>query len=455
VGIGTTNPTTTLEVDGTIKSTNATFTNATIGAFYSTGITMGGDLIPAVTDTYSLGTATNRWKELHVAESTIFIGGKPLSVVGDRFSVDRIEIIDTREAQSITSGAFVVAGGMAVRKNLRVGGNAIVDGDLSVLGTLTAVNRTESNILNENVTLGTLNLTFGQVVNATITSLSSNNFSAGSIAASSSTLSNIVTTNITGSSIRLSGTGIIPTLTSTTITSASVRAGSGTISNLFAPDFRGSTATLTHLFSTSTGTIANLRATSITVPNIAVTNVTASSLRITSTSGLRVGAGGDGGIFYSDYNKYGVTLGVSWILEDYDDSTGLTFRKATTGRYTTLRANNNDFRILNFNGSTTRTDFMISSSGFVGIGNITNPTSTLHVGGNVFSTQSFIGSNVSVSGTVSTGTLRSEFIRASTNVGIGTASPSVPLHVVSTTNNPVQVQVTNAASNAAINLTNN
>jgi hypothetical protein len=52
------------------------------------GITVSGNIVPTANETYSLGTATNRFSTLHVAESTVYLGDIALSVVGGELYVD-------------------------------------------------------------------------------------------------------------------------------------------------------------------------------------------------------------------------------------------------------------------------------------------------------------------------------------------------------------------------------
>ena len=51
------------------------------------GVEFCGDVLPCVTDVHSLGSPTQRWKDLYVSDSSIYIGGVTLSAVGDTFIV--------------------------------------------------------------------------------------------------------------------------------------------------------------------------------------------------------------------------------------------------------------------------------------------------------------------------------------------------------------------------------
>jgi hypothetical protein len=52
------------------------------------GITVSGNIVPSANETYSLGTPTNRFSTLHVAESTVYLGDVALSIVSGELYVD-------------------------------------------------------------------------------------------------------------------------------------------------------------------------------------------------------------------------------------------------------------------------------------------------------------------------------------------------------------------------------
>jgi len=126
VGIGTTSPPSKLKVDGTalpdglVWLGNQDYGSDTVlrvspGTIYydapgtiggrmtiegSTGnigigttsptdkLTVAGNIVPSVTDTHSLGTATNVWKDVFVGSSSLNIGGLTLSNIGGTLSWD-------------------------------------------------------------------------------------------------------------------------------------------------------------------------------------------------------------------------------------------------------------------------------------------------------------------------------------------------------------------------------
>jgi len=66
-----------------------TTNGATTSNAISTGaITVSGNIVPSANETYSLGTAENRFSTLHVAQSTVYLGETALSIVSGELYVD-------------------------------------------------------------------------------------------------------------------------------------------------------------------------------------------------------------------------------------------------------------------------------------------------------------------------------------------------------------------------------
>jgi len=66
---------------------------------------------------------------------------------------DDLEIQGTTTSTSKDTGALVVDGGVGIEENLNVGGNAIIDGDLTVNGTTTTINTTDLDVTDQNITI--------------------------------------------------------------------------------------------------------------------------------------------------------------------------------------------------------------------------------------------------------------------------------------------------------------
>jgi hypothetical protein len=90
----------------------------------ATTITVAGDITPNANVTYSLGNATNRFKDLWLSGSTIQLGNSNISASGNGLALP---------SANVTS-------------DLNVGGNAVITGNLTVNGTMTYVNTTNTSL---------------------------------------------------------------------------------------------------------------------------------------------------------------------------------------------------------------------------------------------------------------------------------------------------------------------
>ena len=81
-----------------------------------------GNLIPSANVTYSLGSPTAQWKDLHVSSNTIYIGGQPLSIVDGSLTVNGSPVGGTANTGSL---AFVE------NAMYNLGGVVIENADLS------------------------------------------------------------------------------------------------------------------------------------------------------------------------------------------------------------------------------------------------------------------------------------------------------------------------------------
>lgn len=134
-----------------------------------------GSLIPTSNITYNLGTSTNRFKDLWLSGSTIYLDSSSIqSVDGDltitngggaTFTVSgtsgtgstgtfgNLVANSGAVSNSTSSGALVVTGGAGVSGNVHVGQNLVVTGDLTVNGTTTTLNTSVLEVEDLNVTV--------------------------------------------------------------------------------------------------------------------------------------------------------------------------------------------------------------------------------------------------------------------------------------------------------------
>jgi hypothetical protein len=92
-----------------VTTNGATTTNA-----ISTGaITVSGNIVPSANETYSLGTPTNRFSTLHVAQSTVYLGETALSIVSGELYVDGNPVAGAGDAWPGYNGDYDMAKGLA------------------------------------------------------------------------------------------------------------------------------------------------------------------------------------------------------------------------------------------------------------------------------------------------------------------------------------------------------
>jgi hypothetical protein len=75
------------------------------------GLEVTGDLIPAADDTYALGSASRQWSELHVAGSTIYLGGLQIKNDAGTFKFLQSNGIDPAPAEFTLDPDITVDGG--------------------------------------------------------------------------------------------------------------------------------------------------------------------------------------------------------------------------------------------------------------------------------------------------------------------------------------------------------
>lgn len=118
-----------LRVSGTSNVGNLTI-NGLVD--FSSSVGVMGNIVPISNVTYSLGSSTNRFKDLWLSGNTIQLGDSTIS----------------------TSGNGLALPSANVTTDLSVGGNAVIAGNLTVAGTTTYVNSTNTSIADPIIELG-------------------------------------------------------------------------------------------------------------------------------------------------------------------------------------------------------------------------------------------------------------------------------------------------------------
>lgn len=122
-----------------------------------------GNIIPALSNTYTLGNATNSWQSLYVSGNTIYLGaielgsnatqllidGVPVPVLGGNVSFDSVHA-----NANITTDGFISATGNISAGNLAVANNVVISGNLTVSGNAIYDNVTSFNVQDPIIGLG-------------------------------------------------------------------------------------------------------------------------------------------------------------------------------------------------------------------------------------------------------------------------------------------------------------
>ena len=125
--------------------TNLTVTgNVVAGNVRSAGLSLSGtvtsDLIPAANVTYSLGNTTNRWKDLWISNSTIYLGNTTLSATSAGLTVNGVDVVTTTSSGPISTTGNVTSGNVTASGAITIGSagvtTAIVNGGTSGVGNI-------------------------------------------------------------------------------------------------------------------------------------------------------------------------------------------------------------------------------------------------------------------------------------------------------------------------------
>jgi hypothetical protein len=235
---------------------------------------ISADLIPTTTNTYSLGSSTKTWKDLHLSGATLVIGETQLAsseltvldaVVAGTVSASKATIVDANKDitgfRNVNASSYSIGGtaitSTATELNLLDGVSGLVQSDFVKLAAIDAT-AAEINLIDGGTTRGTTSVVSGDgiLINDDGTMRMTNVDTVSTYFASHSVGgSNIVTTGALDSGSITSGFGTIDTGSSNITTTGTVTGGT----------LAGTLSTAAQGNITSLGTL-----TSLTVDNIII-----------------------------------------------------------------------------------------------------------------------------------------------------------------------------------------
>jgi hypothetical protein len=185
-----------LYVDGTITATGDIVANGniTLGNQTTDTVTFGAevnsDILPTTIDTYNLGSALNRWNSISVKTANIAV----LNASGV------LTVTDSTQSTSTSTGSIVTAGGVGIAKNTWIGGTLNVAGG-TTLAAVNATSVTDSGLTATRVTFagtgGLLSDSSAFTFNNSTSTVTITNISATAITSGNITNSNLTSGRVT------------------------------------------------------------------------------------------------------------------------------------------------------------------------------------------------------------------------------------------------------------------
>ena len=219
--------------------------NLSVTGTTTTGL-IGSNIVPASNVTYSLGNATNRWSNIWLSNSTIYLGNVAISATDTGITVDGANVL-TGNAGSAFSTSGNVTGG-----NVLTGGYVSATGNITgsyIIGNGSQLTGLPAGYSNVNATSFLAN--FGSNTIST-----TGNITAGYFIGNGSSLTSLTGANVTG-----------------TVANATYAATAVTVTNAAQPNIT-SVGTLTSLSSSGNITGANINGNGSGLSSLTGANVT-------------------------------------------------------------------------------------------------------------------------------------------------------------------------------------
>ena len=415
-------------LSGTL-ATNAQPNITSVGAL--TGLSVSGSIIPTANITYDLGNTTNRFRDLWLSNSTIYLGNSNITS-----GANSVSISNPVGGQLVITGSQTFYGNNIIdgTSNVTVTPNANVTVSVSGNANIVAVTGTGANIA------GTLNATG----NANVGNLGT----AGLITATGNITA---TANVTGGNLTTAG---IVTATGNVsggnITTAGVVAATGNITatgnvtggNITTAGLMSATGNITATGNVTGGNITTAGLISATGNITATANITGGNI---TTAGLMSATGNitaTGNVIAGNVTTTGVVIATGNITGG--NLLGVHANGTSNVNIPTLNGNVNtsvggNANILIVTGTGANVTGTLNSTGNANVGNL-GTAGLITATGNITATANVIAGNVTTTGVViatgniTGGNLLGAHANGNSNVNINTAGGNIALSVAGVSN---------------------
>ena len=155
ISAGTSNVVVTSNANVTISSAGT----PNVLSVASSGVTVKGNLLPDANVTYSLGSTSQRWKDLWISNSTIYIGETNITASGSTLIVGGANVVTQTATGNISGGNLSLTGAVSASGNIT--GNYILGNGALLTGVITSVANINSGTSNVTVVSPNGNITVG------------------------------------------------------------------------------------------------------------------------------------------------------------------------------------------------------------------------------------------------------------------------------------------------------
>jgi len=207
-----------------------------IAEFFTTGVVVKGNVTPFANVTYNLGNTTNRWNDLYLANSTIYLGNAQISA-----NATSLIFTNPQGGQTVLAGATASITGAIVSASGNItGGNIRTAGLISATGSITGASVVGGVMTGSSVSV-TGAVTGASVVGGVMTGSSVS--VTGAVTGASVVGTSVSSTgNVTGGNILTAGS--ISATGNLTANSLFSNGQVSSVGNVFAPNVDVSTGTI-------------------------------------------------------------------------------------------------------------------------------------------------------------------------------------------------------------------